>query len=183
MRNPRHELLGRVIDEVSAHGLADRSLRELALAVGTSHRMLIYHFGSRDGLVAAVVAATEADQRDSFIQLAATATDPADLIRKLWAQVSAPELRSFVRLFFETVAASGRTGAAADLTGPWLDDSAPVSARFAIGFDPIEVRLGVAVVRGLLIDVLATDDTAAATESLERFLSFWELARAEQPGR
>ena len=33
-------------------GIADLSLRELAAAIGTSHRMLLYHFGSREGLLA-----------------------------------------------------------------------------------------------------------------------------------
>jgi AcrR family transcriptional regulator len=181
MENPKSVLLARIIDEVSANGLADRSLREIATAVGTSHRMLIYHFGSRDGLVAAVVAATEAAQRETFAELAAVADGPPDLIRALWDRVSSPELRPFVRLFFESVAASGRTRSADlpdDLTAPWLDESEPVTERFAVGFDAVEVRLGVAVVRGLLIDVLATNDVVAATESLERFFVLWERGRA-----
>ena len=37
----------------------------LAAAIGTSHRMLIYHFGSREGLVAAIVASVEAPQESS----------------------------------------------------------------------------------------------------------------------
>jgi AcrR family transcriptional regulator len=176
MENPRADLLARIIDDVSANGLADRSLRELASAVGTSHRMVIYHFGSRDGLVAAIVAATESAQRDSFRTLALAADNPTELIRSLWQQVSSPALRPFVRLFFETVAASGRRPQSDDLTAPWLDDSQPISERFAVGFDAVEVRLGVAVVRGLLIDVLAADDATAATESLERFLTLWERA-------
>jgi AcrR family transcriptional regulator len=176
MENPKADLLARIIDDVSVHGLADRSLRDLSAAVGTSHRMVIYHFGSRDGLVAAIVEATESAQRDSFRALAAAADGPAGLIRALWDQVSSPELRPFVRLFFETVAASGRRPRSDDLTAPWLDDSQPISEQFARGFDAVEVRLGVAVVRGLLIDVLANDDTTTATESLERFLTLWEGA-------
>ena len=61
----RDELLERIVTEVATHGLADRSMRELAAGVGSSHRMLLYHFGARDGLVAAIVAATEAAQRDA----------------------------------------------------------------------------------------------------------------------
>ena len=43
-------------------------------------------------------------------------------------------------------------------------------------FDPAEIRLGVAVTRGLLVDVILTGDVDAATESLERFITMWELA-------
>lgn len=35
--------------------LSDLSLRAMAEQLGTSHRMLIYHFGSRDGLLAALL--------------------------------------------------------------------------------------------------------------------------------
>ena len=56
----RDDLLDRVTDHVLEHGLIGLSLRPVAAAVGTSDRMLIYHFTSRDALVSAVVArATE----------------------------------------------------------------------------------------------------------------------------
>lgn len=40
---------------VLVHGLTSASLRPLAAAVGTSDRMLIYHFGSKDGVIAALL--------------------------------------------------------------------------------------------------------------------------------
>ena len=49
----------------SAAGIGDRSLRDIAAAVGTSHRMLIHHFGSREGLLTEVVRTVEANQRAS----------------------------------------------------------------------------------------------------------------------
>jgi AcrR family transcriptional regulator len=169
----REDLLQRIVADVAANGLGDRSLRELAAAVHSSHRMLLYHFGSRDGLVAAVVELVEADQRRVLAELAATASGPAELVRALWQRVSAPEVRPFVRLFFETVAHRG----VSDLTSPWIDDSAQITASFGIPFDPTEIRLGVAVTRGLLVDVILTGEVDAATESLERFISMWERAR------
>ena len=63
MGDARSELLDRIVDEVAQHGIGDRSLRDLAAAVGSSHRMLLYHFGSRAGLVAAIVVEVEARQR------------------------------------------------------------------------------------------------------------------------
>ena len=170
----RTALLDRVLTDVADHGLADRSLRELAASIGTSHRMLLYHFGSREGLVAAVVESTEAAQRDLLLALAAAHDDPSDLVRALWRQVSSPELRPFVRLFFETVAARG---AGDDLTAPWLDTSGQAARAVGIDDDPAMLRLGVAVTRGLLIDVLTSGDVAPATESLDRFLDLWDRAR------
>jgi AcrR family transcriptional regulator len=171
MTNARDELLDRVLQEVAAHGLADRSMRDIAAAIGSSHRMLLYHFGSRDGLVAAVVAATEAAQRATMQDLAAAADSPADLIRTQWALVSSPELRPFVRLFFETLAAQTRTpGIAPDPTEPWLAATRGLGA-VADGYDDVDTRLGVAVMRGLLIDVLATEEVGPATAALERYLA------------
>ena len=50
---PREELLGKAIGWFAEHGVGETSLRTLAEGIGTSHRMLIYHFGSREGLLAA----------------------------------------------------------------------------------------------------------------------------------
>jgi hypothetical protein len=103
--------------------------------------------------------------------LAADADSPADLVRRQWAMVSAPELRPFVRLFFETLATQSRTpGGATDPTAPWLD-AVHGLGPVADGYDDIDTRLGIAVVRGLLIDVLATGDVDAATAALERHLA------------
>jgi AcrR family transcriptional regulator len=171
----RDDLLQRIVAEVARHGLADRSMRELATAVGSSHRMLLYHFGSRDGLVAAIVDAQEAAQREALRELAAGADSPADLVRRQWALVSAPELRPFVRLFFETLATRARTaGSATDPTAEWLD-AVHGLGPVADGYDDTDTRLGIAVVRGLLIDVLATGDVDAATEALERYLALREV--------
>ena len=68
----RRELLDAVIECVAAGGIGNRSLRELAEAVGTSHRMLLHHFGSREELLLAVV--QEVEQR----QAAKLADLPAD---------------------------------------------------------------------------------------------------------
>jgi len=48
---PRDRLLAAAVDQAIRGGIADLSLRELAAAIGTSHRMLLYHFGSREGLL------------------------------------------------------------------------------------------------------------------------------------
>jgi AcrR family transcriptional regulator len=171
----RNELLARIVDEVGRHGLHDRSLRDLASAVGTSHRMLLYHFGSREGLVTAIVEAVEAAERELMRELASDAEGPVDLVRAHWARLSAPEMHTFIRLFFE--AASYPSGTQ-ERTTPWLDDADYVGHRLGVSFDPVDVRLGVAVIRGLLLDVLSGTDVAAATASLERFLIMWETQRA-----
>src|ERR1700751_2424039 len=64
---PKDRLLAKVVDVALAGGISDKSLRAIADAAGTSHRMLIHHFGSRDGLLVAVIKAVEAQQRSLLI--------------------------------------------------------------------------------------------------------------------
>jgi AcrR family transcriptional regulator len=173
MDEARSQLLERILAEVAVNGLADRSLREVAEAVGSSHRMLLYHFGSRTGLVSAIVEAVEASQRGLLEALARDIDDPVELARALWERTAAPELRPFVRLFFECVALTGGTG----LTDPWLSLSLQVSDGLGLSPDEDELRLGVAVTRGLLIDVLASEDATSATRSFERYLEMWQATR------
>ena len=51
----RRQLLEALFEEFARGGIGDRSLRDVAAAVGTSQRMLLHHFGSRDDLIIAIV--------------------------------------------------------------------------------------------------------------------------------
>jgi AcrR family transcriptional regulator len=54
MSDRRHDLAEAATDYVLEHGLLDLSLRPLAAALGTSDRMLLYHFGAGDPRAQAV---------------------------------------------------------------------------------------------------------------------------------
>jgi AcrR family transcriptional regulator len=145
--------LERVIAFAAAEGIADKSLREIARGAATSHRMLLYHFGSREGLLAAIVAAIEAQQRAVMVAMAEQANTPRELMLGLWEQVSREELRPFVKLFFEVFGlvaqgAPGTEGLRETLTQPWLTDAAEVAKVIGVASDPAELRVGVAVSRG-----------------------------------
>lgn len=179
MVGAREALLERVIDHVARTGLADQSLRELAAGAGTSHRMLLYHFGSRAGLVAAVAGVVEAQQREAMEAMASEASTVAELQRRLWAQVSAPEVAPFVRLFFDVLglALAGTPGTEAfreNLVRPWLDAADGAAHAVGAAVDEAELRLGMAVTRGLLIDLLATGDVAGVARAHDRFLELWD---------
>jgi AcrR family transcriptional regulator len=178
MGDQRDALLDRILVDVAANGLGDRSLREIATAAGTSHRMLLYHFGSRAGLVHAIVESVEAGQRRLLADAAAAtpSASSADLIRATWARVSDPAVRPFVRLFFELVghAETDRL----DLTGTWLEEARSVVEARGQAFDPAGVHAGIAVTRGLLIDLVTGGDPDEATAALERFL---ELLPPDRP--
>lgn len=183
-KSPREALLEKVVGYAAQGGIAGRSLREIAAGVGSSHRMLIYHFGSREGLLAAVVGYIEAQQRVTMAELATEATEAAEAMHALWQRLSAPELRPFVRLFFEVfgLAVQGTAGASGmldDLTDSWLREGSEVAARHGYDVDATVLRLGVAVARGLLIDLLAGADPADVAAAHARFV---EMTRQESRG-
>jgi AcrR family transcriptional regulator len=178
----REELLERVIEQVATTGLADQSLRELAAGAGTSHRMLLYHFGSRPGLIAAIAAFVEDQQREALRVIALEATSAADAQRRLWARVSSPATAPFVRLFFDVLglALAGAPGTEefrSNLVEPWLAGAQHAAGATGSTLDRSELRLGLAVTRGLLIDLLATGDVEGVTQAHERFLELWVPTR------
>src|SRR6185503_16707970 len=97
----KQELLEAVVAELARSGIGDRSLRDIAAAVGTSHRMLLHHFGSRDELLLAIV---EQVERRQMTRLRELPTEPAAAIAEMWADLRRTELRPFERLFFECYA-------------------------------------------------------------------------------
>jgi AcrR family transcriptional regulator len=172
-------LLEKVVAYAADGGIAGKSLREIAAGVGSSHRMLLYHFGSRESLMAAVVASIEARQRETMAGLATQATSAGDAMRAQWQQLTAPEVRPFVRLFFEVfgLAVQGTPGAAAmldDLTGSWLREGVVVAKQHGYDIDATAIRLGVAVARGLLIDLLAGADPEEVSAAHARFVEMVE---------
>src|SRR3954451_3959880 len=97
----RIALLDALIEVFAAGGIGGRSLREVAESVGTSHRMLLHHFGSRDELLLAIV---EEVERRQAATLADLPDDPAGAVAAMWADVRRRELRPLERLFFECYA-------------------------------------------------------------------------------
>lgn len=172
----RDRLLAAAVSHALIGGIADLSLRELAAAIGTSHRMLIYHFGSREGLLAAVTKEVEERQKTALLGSGTTAEDA----RKSWQRLSDPSLWPQERLFFELYAHAllGRPGTEGFLDGIVESWITPIAAALAdAGADErtarADARLAVAVVRGLLLDLLATKDRAGVDDAYERFMQYF----------
>jgi AcrR family transcriptional regulator len=180
---PRDRLLAAAVEQARRGGIADLSLRELAAAIGTSHRMLLYHFGSREGLLVAVAQAVEEAERARFLSWGMTADDA----RRIWARLSDPALWPAERLFFELYvqALLGRLGDERFLDSAIEGWIAPVAAAMveagaSEATARVDARLGLAVVRGLLLDLLATGDRDGVTEAHERFLRLYQTADPER---
>ncbi len=174
----RAELLDAVIEAMAGGGIGGRSLRDIAAAVGTSHRMLLHHFGTREDLLLAVVDEIERRQASTLQRLP---EEPLAAVAAMWADLRRPELRPLERLFFECYA-RGAQGEEpfrrlpAPAVEGWLEQ---VSAHSGLGGgDPELARLGLAVTRGLLLDLVATGDEQAVDAAHARFIdllrAYWD---------
>jgi AcrR family transcriptional regulator len=144
--------------------------------------MLLYHFGSKQGLLVEVIRLVEQRQRAALADLELSAgASAAQIARAFWERLSAPELAANERLFFEIYgqALQGRPGATALLDGivdSWLEPVIELLDR--LGFPhqhaAAQARLGVAVTRGLLLDLLATGDRAACDAAMEQYIRLGE---------
>lgn len=170
----RDLLLSQLIEWFGVNGVGDTSLRSLATAVGTSHRMLNYHFGSREGLLAAVVEVTRQRQQRLLDELVGD-QEPYAAGWRFWSQL-ADGVDGFAPLFFELSAAAmqGRSwaGPVRDWTIDWVERT---TAFFvAAGQSPERSRLlgqaAMAITRGALFDLALTGDRVSVDAVMADFL-------------
>jgi AcrR family transcriptional regulator len=175
----RKQLLDEAIEYVADHGLTDLSLRGLAAELGTSHRMLSHHFGSKEGLWVAIIREVEQRNRAAISEVTAGPdASLADALRSWWRHISDPSLWPNERLFFEVYvqALHGRPPTSELLDGiveSWLDPAAETAEALGVPHEEARAfaRLGVAVSRGLLLDLLATKDRAGVDAAMELWIT------------
>ena len=183
----REALLSATMDVLARDGIGHASLRQIANKVGTSHRMLLYHFESREGLLVAVV--EEMDRRNSELLKSLTAgaqgKDLRDLAWSFWKH-AADNATTFGPLYFElsshAMLGLAHTEALKErnldlwhktLTELWV----------AFGLDRRtarkRARLNLAVSRGLLHDLLLTGDRRAVDAAMRDFVDLATAGHAD----
>lgn len=182
----RTELLADVVDYIGMHGLDDLTLRPLAAALGTSSRMLIYYFESRENLI--VQALTS--QRPAFSDMFGDVENAADLelrLHNLWHAMTVGEDATSSRILMQVIGiASIKPGVLADFAGSTVRTLTDVlsEALQRCGFDENQsiiraTTLG-AGFRGLLLDRFTTGDTGRTDASAE--LLFKRIAADDARG-
>jgi AcrR family transcriptional regulator len=159
------ELLEAAYGYVLVHGLGELSLRPLAAAIGSSPRVLLYLFESKDGLVRALLARARQDERELLDRV--PPGDPAEVAMQVWAWLAAPEHRALLNLWVEAYARS-----LIDPAGPWAGFARESVDDWLALLGADEDRTWVlAVLRGAMLDLLATDDVERTTAAVRRVVS------------
>lgn len=178
----RSELLEAAYRYALENGLADLSLRPLSAAIGSSPRVLLYLFDSKDGLVRALLARAREEEVALLDGLRDTAGAGLDAAAgRLWAWLGALERRPLLALWVEGYARS-----LIEPRGPWgefarasVDDwlvvlAAAQPARERNTDAGRSRRTAVlALLRGALLDLLATGDTERTTSAVRHQLRTW----------
>lgn len=180
-------LLEAAADHLLAHGLSGVSLRELADATGVSSRMLVHHFGSKQRLLTSALREARRRQRTAFEDR--LRAQPGQLyltvIANAWRWLGTEEAQPYLRLFGELHALAQQPASPyADFAQRSVLDWLPVleDGFLADGADSAEARraatLTLAVIRGLLMDLHALEDTDRVDAAHDLFT---ELLRTRLP--
>ena len=170
----REELLEKAYEFVLERGLAELSLRPLAQAIGSSPRVLLYLFGSKDGLVRALLARARLDELAALDDVSGEGLDAT--MARLWEWLSAPTHRRLLVLWLEAYARSlvepdgAWAGYARQTVEDWLDVLARAQParerRTQAGLARRTAAL--CLLRGAMLDLLATGDEQRVTRALSK---------------
>jgi AcrR family transcriptional regulator len=173
----REDLLDAVIEYMLDHGVADLSLRPLAAHVGSKARLLIYHFGSRDALIAdAMIVIRERVQR-AFADMVDRGRGrmPSQIMQTFWEWATSREHERYLRLFFEVhglalqkpsvygLYLEGAVKTWVEMMAAVLPESYSHEQRIAFA------TLAVGTTQGLLLDYLTSGDQRRPAEALRLF--------------
>ena len=99
----RRRLAEAATDYVLENGLIGLSLRPLAAALGTSDRMLLYHFSGKDDLVATLLH-TSNERSIAYLRSLPPAATVRDAVLALWTASTEGQLERCQRLYVEAAA-------------------------------------------------------------------------------
>lgn len=173
------ELLDAIVAYIAKNGLADLSLRPLAKAVRSSPRGLLYHFGSKEEMVALAIKRLREKQRESFGKMReARYEQPSDACRAIWKQMSAPESEAAFRLSLETYAMALRDRKRfRDFLRTSIEDwlqflAEPLMHKGASAADARAfATMVIAGFRGFMLDYCASHDRARVDRAVELWLA------------
>jgi AcrR family transcriptional regulator len=175
MKKRKEQLLAAATDYFLEHGIAGVSLRPLGSAIGSSARLLIFHFKSKEALITEALAELERRLQTSFQSMAQSHRPErgVSLYEELWLWATQPKNLRCLRLAYEVQVLANRDGALSQhlqsMTSSWMKmvlESLPQEQR-----DPSTRTLYTAFFDGLVLDLLSTGERRRTTGALRRFVA------------
>ena len=175
MSERKAELLDAAIRYLVENGLADLSLRPLAAKIGTSARLLVFHFKSKEGLIEDVLDEVQARIQASFVSIAtAKRPRPVAPMKLFWLWATNKRNLPYLRLMYEVhfIAMQNPRVYARYLQSASFSWVELIEARLP---DALRTKatatLCAAVFDGLVIEFLSTGDLRRTTRALDQFIA------------
>ena len=174
----RWALLEAAAEHLVEHGIAGVSLDAIAKSAGTSSRMLVHHFGTRDALIAGALEIARRRQLSQAEEYFVPGPDAATVLVRAWPWFVALETRKYFRLFQQVAALEKLQPRAAPtalrlrLASDWRPMFRAVFAADDRHRDDADalVELLLAVYRGLAIELVTQPDEARLRRGYDWFI-------------
>ena len=180
--NRKEQLRDAALAYLVEHGLTGVSLRPMAAQLGTSARILIFHFKSKEGLMTEVMEELHARLQASFLKLSESADRGVPPLKRFWLWARDRNIFPYLRLLYESQIVAARNG---KQYGRHLKKSSTDWQRLVFQRLSESVRsqelatLCIAVFDGLFLELIVTGDRQRLTRAMDYFIAIARSPRKD----
>jgi AcrR family transcriptional regulator len=180
--NRKEQLRDAALAYLVEHGLTGVSLRPMAAQLGTSARILIFHFKSKEGLMTEVMEELHARLQASFLKLSESPDRSVPPLKRFWLWARDRKNFVYLRLLYESQIVAARNG---KQYGRHLKKSSTDWQRLVFQRLSESVRsqelatLCIAVFDGLFLELIVTGDRQRLTRAMDYFIAIARSPRKD----
>lgn len=168
----KEELLEQCLAAAIEAGALDSSINAIARKIGTSGRMLVYHFGSKQELERQLIGRLETRLREKLwslqgVSLGETAS-LAESLLEMWSHLTSPEMHGLLKLTMEL---NQRAIQGDSETQHFLEQESQkwVKSLFDLTNDKTTALSIFHVFQGAILDFLTTGNAQRGQQSIQAF--------------
>jgi len=168
------QLRGAALDYLLEHGVANASLRPMAAALGTSARILMFHFKSKEGLLQEALEELHLRLQASFAAMAGSGPRRVPPLKRFWLWATRPKNYPYLRLLYEAQIVAVQNPA---VYGRYLKKTSSEWQAISLRAMTESIRTGamatlcIAVFDGLMLEFMSTGNRRGTTRALDRFIA------------
>ncbi len=191
-KSKRDVLLDKIIDQLMTSGISDLSLRELASQLDTSHRVLLYHFGSKEELISEVVQEVRHREKSHFVDSVVpnNQASTGQALTAFYDHNVSEAMRPYFHLFYEVWGIAQANPDAYEkfldgIVSVWVDSLSEILLRAGYGYEDARTRatLVLAAMRGLQLDIFTTGEKERADRAFDALVSLIEAELSQRSAR
>jgi AcrR family transcriptional regulator len=174
MSTRKEELRSAALAYLLEHGMANVSLRPMAAQLGTSPRILMFHFKSKEQLLQEVMEELQRRLQSSFVGMNKSERETVPPIKRFWSWATEKRNLPYLRLLYEAQIIAAQNP---KVYGPYLqkvsrDWQGVVLQTLSRSLRSEELAtLCIAVFDGLLLEMIMTGERSRLMGALDKFIA------------